>query len=421
VSATPPTPTPPAAPPAPPAKSGSSGCVKFLIIFLIIVLIVCAGIGVAAWWAYQKAKQKVEEIKTQVNQGISQATSGVPGGADVHQDEPCPAADASALDFEHATIPMRVGLTMAKVWTTNKGDLETLTQVQSVDDHSVNVTASSPDRNDPQKTVHGRRNICIADLNDGSLYVTSWGATYPDTMRQVTMFSLSQAEFQALKNKGETPFTYYDGATRTPGGYTLERKSEGTLARAEANDVPVSVIVNEQKVDLPTIHAKGTLSGHPAELWAVDDPKNPVVLDYEMPDTKFKIKIMKISFPETKSIETELEKEGRAQVYGIYFDFNSATIRPESEPVLKEIADALNNHPDWKLSVNGHTDNVGGDTYNQKLSVKRAESVKQALVENYQIAADRLQTAGLGASSPIDTNDTPEGRARNRRVELIKQ
>ena len=144
MSTTPPTPTPP------PAKSGSSGCVKVLIIFLIIVVIVGASIGVAAWWAFQKAKQKVEEIKTQVNQGINQAANG--GLADVHADEPCPAGDATALDFAHATIPMRVGLTMAKVWSTDKGDLETLTQVQSVDDHSVNVTASSPDRNNPQQT-----------------------------------------------------------------------------------------------------------------------------------------------------------------------------------------------------------------------------------------------------------------------------
>ena len=410
----------PATPPPPAQKSGSKTCLTIFLGVLVVLLLIAAVLGVGAYWAYQKAKQKVAEIKTQVNQGISQATSQMPSG--IIQEEECPAADASSLDLDHATIPMKVGLTMMKIWSTNKGDLETLTQVQSVDDHSVNVTASSPDRNDPTKTLHGKRNICLADLQGGSVYITSWGSTYPDTMRQVTMFSLSQSEFQALKEKGELSFTYWDGATRTAGGYTLERKSEGTLTRVEPNDVPLSVIVNEQKVDLPTIHAKGDLSGHMAQLYVVDDPKNPIVLDYEMPDTKFQIKIMKITFPtETKAIEKQLETEGKAIVYGIYFDFNSSTIRPESEPVLKEIADALNNHPDWKLSVNGHTDNVGGDAYNQKLSVRRADSVKQALIERYQIAGDRLQTAGFGAGSPIDTNDTPEGRARNRRVELIKQ
>ena len=387
---------------------------------MVVLLIIGTIVGVGVYWAYKKAKQKVAEIQTQVNQGISQAKSEIPSG--VTQEEPCPAGDTSAFDFEHATVPMKVGLTMMKIWSTNKGDLETLTQVQSVDDHSVNVTASSPDRNDPTKTLHGQRNICLADLQSGNLYVTSWGSSYPDTMRQVTMFSLSQSEFQALKEKGEVPFTYWDSATRVGNGYTLSSKAEGTLQRVEPGDVPVSVIVNEQKVDLPTIHAKGELSGHPAQLYVIDDPKNPIVLDYEMPDSKFQIKIMKITFPtETKAIEKQLETEGKAIVYGIYFDFNSSTIRPESEPVLKEIADALHDHPDWKLSVNGHTDNVGGNVYNQKLSVRRAESVKQALMDRYQIAGDRLQTGGFGAGSPIDTNDTPEGRARNRRVELIKQ
>ncbi len=90
-------------------------------------------------------------------------------------------------------------------------------------------------------------------------------------------------------------------------------------------------------------------------------------------------------------------------------------------PVLKEIADAMITNPSWKLSVEGHTDNIGGDAYNLDLSNRRAAAVKQALGERYHIAPDRLTTVGYGASRPKESNDTLEGRARNRRVELVRQ
>jgi len=95
-------------------------------------------------------------------------------------------------------------------------------------------------------------------------------------------------------------------------------------------------------------------------------------------------------------------------------------IRTESEPVLDEIAEALRKNPGWKLSIEGHTDNVGGEEHNQTLSARRAEAVKAALVERYAIAPERLTTVGFGASQPKASNATVEGRALNRRVELVK-
>lgn len=108
-------------------------------------------------------------------------------------------------------------------------------------------------------------------------------------------------------------------------------------------------------------------------------------------------------------------------MYDLYFDFASATLRPESDKVLSEISKAMADHPDWKLSVEGSTDNIGGDASNLDLSKRRAAAVVQALVSSYHISADRFSTAGFGASRPVDTNDTLEGRARNRRVELVRQ
>ena len=120
-------------------------------------------------------------------------------------------------------------------------------------------------------------------------------------------------------------------------------------------------------------------------------------------------------------MERQLTKNRRVDVYGIYFDFNSDRIRKESAPILEEIGAMLSRNPDWTLSIAGHTDNVGGDAYNLDLSRRRSEAVRKALVERYGIAPPRLSAAGYGAAAPKDTNDTPEGRARNRRVELVRQ
>jgi outer membrane protein OmpA-like peptidoglycan-associated protein len=119
-------------------------------------------------------------------------------------------------------------------------------------------------------------------------------------------------------------------------------------------------------------------------------------------------------------LEKALADTGKVDVYSIYFSFNSDVIREESEPTLKEIAEVLRRHPDWKLGVNGHTDNIGGDQYNLDLSKRRSAAVKQALVSRYTIAAGRLTTSGFGRSQPKDTNETLAGRAKNRRVELVK-
>lgn len=120
------------------------------------------------------------------------------------------------------------------------------------------------------------------------------------------------------------------------------------------------------------------------------------------------------------ALEEQLARQRRADIYSIYFSFNSDAIREESEPTLKEIADVMRKHPDWSLSVNGHTDGIGADQSNLVLSQRRAAAVKNALVKRYKIDPNRLVTSGAGKSQPKDTNDTVEGRARNRRVELVR-
>jgi OmpA-OmpF porin, OOP family len=121
------------------------------------------------------------------------------------------------------------------------------------------------------------------------------------------------------------------------------------------------------------------------------------------------------------ALDQNLVSTGKAVVYGIYFDFDKADIKAESKPQLDQIAQLMNDHADLKLAITGHTDNQGAADYNQKLSQRRAEAIVGALTGSYAIAASRLSAQGLGASSPIASNDTVEGQAKNRRVELVRQ
>jgi outer membrane protein OmpA-like peptidoglycan-associated protein len=117
-------------------------------------------------------------------------------------------------------------------------------------------------------------------------------------------------------------------------------------------------------------------------------------------------------------IERALVSEKRARVYGIEFDTNSAALRPESRPVLDEVARALGAHADWNVAIEGHTDAVGADADNLTLSTARARAVLDYLVAQ-GIAAARLTAAGRGEGQPVADNATSLGRARNRRVELV--
>ena len=141
-----------------------------------------------------------------------------------------------------------------------------------------------------------------------------------------------------------------------------------------------------------------------------------------MTTPEFTREVVRIDFPvaNDRAIESALTAQCRVEVPGIYFDFDRATLKPESGHALTTIADLLKRHPEWSLRIEGHTDNVGGDAYNQSLSTRRAAAVQAALVSDLRVAPGRLTSAGFGANRPVETNETIAGRARNRRVELVR-
>jgi outer membrane protein OmpA-like peptidoglycan-associated protein len=123
---------------------------------------------------------------------------------------------------------------------------------------------------------------------------------------------------------------------------------------------------------------------------------------------------------DAKAMRNDLAATGKTIVHGIYFDTASSTIKPESEPALVEIVKLLNGSPALKVYVVGHTDNVGSLESNLKLSSGRAASVVKAITAR-GVAASRLKSGGVGPYSPVASNDTDGGKAKNRRVEFVKQ
>ena len=343
----------------------------------------------------------------------------------------CPAvepgrAQASRDADAAARIPLKAGLTLARIWTLRDVDIETLTQIQRVTADAITATNSGRGirQGRPGDPVNSRRTVCRADLENGRTYWPSYRNTDPEVVRGSTLFSLPTV-FRELNDPTRLPgalveFGFIEAlAAAGGGGFTASTDWGGAISRIATR--PFSILVNGRQEELPAVWARGKVGPRAVEFFFLDDASNPLTLDLSMDDGAFRLKLVKISYPTDHDIRADLAERGRAEVYGIYFDFDSETLRPESGPVLAEIAAALAANPGWKLSVEGHTDTKGGDAYNLDLSKRRAGAVVRALVGQHGIAADRLSSLGHGASKPKAANDTVEGRALNRRVELVRQ
>jgi outer membrane protein OmpA-like peptidoglycan-associated protein len=355
---------------------------------------------------------------------------------------PVPSAGEELHPIADARIPFVPGLKLTTAWGRTPGDEEIINTISEIKPEFYRLTTSGAtyinDNDVKGKQETNARDICASDLKNSYGYVTENGAYMPPIAPDTTQALLSAAAFNQLKSTGQFNAKYLMYFQADDHSGVREHWREGTLSRIGNSDLDYLVIVNNEAIKLPTILARGTIlvtdrklqadteninnRPTPVEIQVLDDPKNPLVLNYSFTNQKFRIQVVKIEYPTNeKKIEQALAKERKAVVYGIYFDFNSDKIRVESKPVMDEIASALKDNPDWKLTVNGYTDNIGGDGYNLDLSRRRSASVRQALVTQYHIAPDRLTTGGYGNSNPIDTNDTLQGRARNRRVELTRQ
>ncbi|HWW83588.1 MAG TPA: OmpA family protein [Vicinamibacterales bacterium] len=359
------------------------------------------------------------------------------------------------------TVPLVTGLAVVASVREPAGDYESVRRVTAISSDSVafSITAERPGENGEEPTqIQATRTVRLVDLKTARTLKprisSGWDAEeiYPGT----TTSQLSTAGLTELRATGHTALTFIDDGSGgisastaallgnlviAGGSVSAESVKEkmatavamggaaftvaGTMTSVEPGIVPVSVLVNNAVVALPARHIRGKLTGddgdRDADMYVLDDPANPLLLQFRVGEDS--LTVVRIDWPDASTVtnmESALAARKPVDLYGIYFAFNSAEIRPQSDSTLDEIAAMMKRDPTWKLTVTGHTDNIGGDSSNLALSQRRSAAVKVALVSR-GTSADRLATGGSGASAPKATNATLAGRAQNRRVELSRQ
>ncbi|HVS78528.1 MAG TPA: OmpA family protein [Steroidobacteraceae bacterium] len=208
----------------------------------------------------------------------------------------------------------------------------------------------------------------------------------------------------------------------------------GTLVRV-GPDEPFSVLLDGRRTTVPAVHVRGDMKFADRtitpELWWLDEPGNPLTLKWAIGGS-YEI-VTRIDRP--PPAQGNGMKAGamagmaaalaghdcRAELTGVYFTTASAQVLDVSLPALQRFAALLEQHPDWEVTIEGHTDNIGSAGYNLELSSRRAQAVRQALIGRFRVPAARLQAKGYGFTRPVESNATVQGRARNRRVEVSRR
>jgi outer membrane protein OmpA-like peptidoglycan-associated protein len=333
------------------------------------------------------------------------------------------------------------------------GDYESIKQIQSNNADGITLTYhGEKPKGDSHVVADVSRLVLAKDLDTAHKYAELFGMNQPRSFPGTTAITASKEVFTELSQKGSSQFSFQpDGMKGAIGNMVnvlagfggLSKKDLGgdkalesisqdecVLTREGSGLVAFPVLLDDQPATLPAVRAGCSTDDGPAEFYILNQPEYPLMLSWKL-GSGSQLQVTKISYPPTSAksatagassqIDQQLQENKKVEIYGIYFDFGSDELKPESTVVLDEIAAVLTAHPDWKLNVSGHTDNIGSDDSNLDLSKRRAAAVKASLVANHHIAPSRLETDGFGASRPVDTNATLAGRARNRRVELVRE
>jgi OOP family OmpA-OmpF porin len=238
----------------------------------------------------------------------------------------------------------------------------------------------------------------LADLGFKENFKLDTGALYALTAKDFHQRFYFQADYAARKDHENTPFQdgknqYYftarlvkDGQAITAAVYVAE--SDGLEWQEPNVKQPIVIRLSQPVIGVDVVSSRQA-NYRPVEVKANDMAK-------------------------------ALTDAGKIDIYGIFFDTDKTALKPESKATLDEVAKLLKSDPSLRLEVAGHTDNAGGADHNMRLSAGRAAAVVQALVNAYGIDRTRLQPSGYGDTKPAAANDSEQGRAKNRRVELRK-
>lgn len=339
-------------------------------------------------------------------------------------------------------IPLVRGLTVTTAIAEPGGDYESRKLLSAREEGGWNLAygSSVPAANGRSRPVSSTRFLHDTDLASARTYRNHFEDGADEDYPGTTALGASTAVLSELKSKGRARFTLVGESRwiaralaadpaqasigKLAGGFAASANVayKGALKRRGTGSL--RVLVNGRSLTLPVVVADGVFTAKSgasirAELSLLDDPANPLALQWRIGTTS--LRVVRIDFPSNTaaSLGETLRRDKRVALPGLYFDFGSAVLKPESAAALRTTLAAVRANGRATLRLEGHTDAIGDANSNLALSRARAGAVRAALVKLDAALAPRLQAHGFGAARPHADNRTLEGRAQNRRVELV--
>ncbi len=326
------------------------------------------------------------------------------------------AAPSLAVAQKGGPFDAHPGLQITRAYTSQYGpDAEEYNVVRSVTSAGVELNYRDT------RGIVANRLVSSQDRRTSETYLIGFDSRLPKSIPGTTSLGISAATLNLLRRNGVAPLRLmYDRQLSTiPGVLQLVN-----------DNVRFPVIVENQVVEMRALVARGSFqigkrtgTGY---FTFLSDVNHPVLLTYSIRFSWEKelrtVRTVRVSAGRSQqtAMEQTLRTIRRLDLYGIHFDFDKATIQPRSHRLVGDIATTLKNNPRWRIEIRGHTDAIGKPDYNIKLSARRAQAVREALVNRHKISPARLLTVGVGMNQPKASNKTLEGRAQNRRVELAR-
>ena len=332
------------------------------------------------------------------------------------------------------TLPPIAGVSLVQTLSTPDTERESVHTVADVSARGLRWTWEAVEVRANNDTVRGQFRYAelYADIEEA---FRLRGYHEPEEHPGYTMHAISRAVYRRLRAAGSDSFQVMDVATPRSGtlaSFGFGQRAtpirwRGTLSVVTPSPIPFPVLLNGRRVELPALHVRGKFAMRmktwSPEFWVLADSAYPLLLKwvgaYEEPTNV--LQTTRVDMPGAMpDIERVLSASCRAELPGIYFAFNSAVLDAASDRSLTGVADVLARHPDWSVTLEGHTDSIGTAAANHALSEQRVAAVRSWLVARHKVDATRLKTVGFGSARPRETNASIEGRARNRRVELVR-
>ena len=335
-------------------------------------------------------------------------------------------------------MPPVAGMSLVQTLATPQGDRESVHTVAEVTSKGLRWTWGLIEVSPAGDTV--RQMFRYAELHPDIATAIRYRAYHeadaPEEHPGYTMHSLSRALYQRLRAAGSDTFQIMAIKVRRGmfAGLGLGTKAtpirwRGTLSVATAAPVSFPVLVNGQRTEVPALHLRGRLTARgetwEPQLWILADSAYPLLLKWigAHGENDNLLQTVRIDLPTgaVRELERGMTSDCRAELPGIYFGFNSAVLEEASSRTIADVAALLEKHPDWSVTLEGHTDSIGSAAANRTLSERRVAAVRTQLVSRHRVDGARIRSAGFGSDRPREPNTTVEGRARNRRVELVRE